>query len=56
MSSNEDVTIVNFDYSIVEFQKIYDKLNIKIVERGESFYQDRMKILVKRLEDKGRSD
>ncbi|CAG9808842.1 unnamed protein product [Chironomus riparius] len=41
------------DVSRREFQKIYDSLDIKIVERGESFYQSRMEKLVKELETKG---
>lgn len=36
-----------------EFQKIYDRLNIKIIDRGESFYQSRMDSVVKELKDKG---
>ena len=27
---------------LVMFQKVYDRLDIKILERGESFYQDMM--------------
>lgn len=45
----------------VEFKKIYGRLDIKIIERGESFYQKHMELLVKELEsenmleeDKGR--
>uniref|UniRef100_U5EN81 Probable arginine--tRNA ligase, cytoplasmic n=1 Tax=Corethrella appendiculata TaxID=1370023 RepID=U5EN81_9DIPT len=41
------------DVSRKEFQKIYDRLDVKLIERGESFYQDRMKVVVKELEDKG---
>ncbi|CAI9725457.1 arginine--tRNA ligase, cytoplasmic [Octopus vulgaris] len=33
-----------------EFEKIYSALNIKIVDRGESFYQDRMLKLVSQLQ------
>ena len=36
-----------------EFQKIYDRLDIKIKERGESFYQDLMKKTVQLLEEAG---
>ncbi|XP_013189791.1 arginine--tRNA ligase, cytoplasmic [Amyelois transitella] len=36
-----------------EFQKIYDRLDIKIIDRGESFYHSRMHIIVKELKDKG---
>ncbi|XP_022907770.1 probable arginine--tRNA ligase, cytoplasmic [Onthophagus taurus] len=36
-----------------EFQKIYDRLEIKITERGESFYQKRMEDIVKELNDNG---
>jgi len=37
----------------LEFQKIYKRLNINIIERGESFYQSRMENVVKELENKG---
>ncbi|CAG4960025.1 unnamed protein product [Parnassius apollo] len=36
-----------------EFQKIYDRLNINIIDRGESFYQSRMDAVVKELKEKG---
>lgn len=36
-----------------EFQKVYDRLDIKIIDRGESFYQSRMDIVVKELKEKG---
>ena len=37
-----------------EFQKVYERLNIKgLEERGESFYQDRMDKVVKLLNEKG---
>ncbi|KAM9333168.1 arginine--tRNA ligase, cytoplasmic isoform 2-T2 [Pholidichthys leucotaenia] len=41
------------DVSRKEFQKIYDCLDISIIERGESYYQDLMTQVVKELEDKG---
>ncbi|KAM9312744.1 arginine--tRNA ligase, cytoplasmic [Gastrophryne carolinensis] len=41
------------DVSRKEFQKIYDCLDIRIIDRGESFYQDRMIKIVKEFEDKG---
>ncbi|TDH05253.1 hypothetical protein EPR50_G00141690, partial [Perca flavescens] len=41
------------DVSRREFQKVYDCLDIQIVERGESFYQDMMTKVVKEFEDKG---
>lgn len=41
------------DVSRKEFQKIYDRLDIKIVERGESFYQSRMEKIVKKLGELG---
>jgi len=37
------------DVSRKEFQKVYDRLDVKIEERGESFYQDRMKAVVDQL-------
>lgn len=39
--------------SASEFQKIYDCLDIKIIERGESYYQDLMTGVVKEAEDRG---
>ncbi|CAF89939.1 unnamed protein product, partial [Tetraodon nigroviridis] len=41
------------DVSRQEFQKIYDCLDIKIIERGESYYQDLMTDVVKEAEDRG---
>lgn len=41
------------DVSRQEFQKIYDRLDIKIIDRGESFYQSRMDDVVKDLKAKG---
>ncbi|KAJ8676252.1 hypothetical protein QAD02_012038 [Eretmocerus hayati] len=40
------------DVSRKEFQSIYNRLDIKLVERGESFYQKHMEALVKHLEEK----
>lgn len=37
----------------LEFQKIYDRLDIKLQEKGESFYQKRMEQVVADLEAKG---
>lgn len=41
------------DVSRKDFQKIYDRLNVKLIERGESFYQKQMEELVPFLESKG---
>lgn len=41
------------DVMIPEFQKVYNCLDIQIIERGESFYQNRMIQVVKEFEDKG---
>ncbi|KAK1159156.1 arginine--tRNA ligase, cytoplasmic-like [Acipenser oxyrinchus oxyrinchus] len=41
------------DVSRQEFQKVYDCLDIQLIERGESFYQDMMTEVVKEFEDKG---
>merc|ERR1719341_32329 len=41
------------DVSRREFQKVYDRLDIRIVERGESFYQSRMEQVVADLKKKG---
>ncbi|XP_063927606.1 arginine--tRNA ligase, cytoplasmic [Zophobas morio] len=41
------------DVSRKEFQVIYDRLDIKLIERGESFYQTRMLEVVKELEEGG---
>lgn len=41
------------DVSRREFQEIYDMLDVKLIERGESFYQSRMEKLVKELGERG---
>ena len=41
------------DVSRREFQKVYDRLDIRIIERGESFYQSRMEQVVADLKKKG---
>lgn len=41
------------DVSRKEFQTIYDRLDIKLIERGESFYQEHMRAVVKFLDEKG---
>ncbi|XP_066572549.1 arginine--tRNA ligase, cytoplasmic isoform X1 [Amia ocellicauda] len=41
------------DVSRQEFQKVYDCLDVKLIERGESYYQDMMTTVVKEFEDKG---
>jgi len=41
------------DVSRREFQKVYDRLEIKITERGESFYQSRMNDVVNDLSSRG---
>lgn len=38
---------------ISEFQKIYDCLDIQLIERGESHYQDLMTKVVKETEERG---
>ncbi|XP_003706581.1 arginine--tRNA ligase-like protein [Megachile rotundata] len=41
------------DVSRKEFQKVYNRLGIRLIERGESFYQKRMESIVKELELNG---
>ncbi|KAF6739480.1 Arginine--tRNA ligase, cytoplasmic [Oryzias melastigma] len=41
------------DVSRKEFQKVYDCLDVKLIERGESYYQDLMTAVVKEFEEKG---
>ena len=41
------------DVSRKEFQTIYDRLDIKLKEVGESFYNDQIPPLVKKLQDEG---
>jgi arginyl-tRNA synthetase len=36
-----------------EFQKIYDRLDINLVEQGESFYNPRLKPMVEELKGAG---
>ncbi|KAI3373899.1 hypothetical protein L3Q82_022465 [Scortum barcoo] len=40
------------DVSRREFQRVYDCLDIQIIERGESYYQDMMTKVVKEFEEK----
>lgn len=40
------------DVSRKDFQQIYDKLDITLIERGESFYHSRMDLIVKELKTK----
>lgn len=41
------------DVSRKEIQQVYDRLDIKLIERGESFYQSRMEKIVKELAAQG---
>ena len=41
------------DVSRREFQKIYDRLGVRLNERGESFYQELMIDAIRVLEEKG---
>ncbi|XP_066593262.1 arginine--tRNA ligase, cytoplasmic isoform X2 [Prorops nasuta] len=41
------------DVSRKEFQNLYERLDITLTERGESFYQTRMEALLKELEEGG---
>lgn len=41
------------DVSRLEFKKIYDRLEINLMERGESFYQKHMERLIKELQESG---
>ncbi|XP_072230632.1 arginine--tRNA ligase, cytoplasmic isoform X2 [Leuresthes tenuis] len=41
------------DVSRREFQRVYDCLDVKIIERGESYYQNLMTQVVKEFEEKG---
>ena len=40
-------------WASAEFAKVYDRLDIKLIERGESFYQERMGTVVSELEANG---
>lgn len=39
---------------VSEFQRVYDCLDVSIIERGESYYQDMMTDVVKEFEKEGR--
>ena len=41
------------DVSRKEYEKIYKRLDVSLIERGESFYQDRMNHVVQTLEQAG---
>lgn len=50
--SRKGTKVVSFRESIcVEFQQIYDRLDVTLTEKGESFYQKGMEVMVKELED-----
>ena len=38
---------------ILEFAKIYERLGVTLIERGESFYQELMSNVVEDLEKRG---
>lgn len=40
-------------YIFIEFAKIYERLDVSLIERGESFYQDLMVDIVELLDQKG---
>lgn len=40
-------------FVLTEFQNLYSRLDIRLIERGESFYQKRMETLVKELDERG---
>lgn len=50
---NRPDVVLSVWFFALEFQKIYDCLDIKIIERGESYYQDLMTEVVKEAEDRG---
>ena len=57
MSSNSHLIYFTDEYLslvIVEFEKVYQRLGVTIVDRGESFYQELMKDVVRELDDKGK--
>lgn len=39
-------------FYFVEFKKVYDRLGVTIVERGESYYHKMMPNIVQELDDK----
>uniref|UniRef100_A0A914W0Y8 Probable arginine--tRNA ligase, cytoplasmic n=1 Tax=Plectus sambesii TaxID=2011161 RepID=A0A914W0Y8_9BILA len=41
------------DESRKDFERIYERLDIKVTERGESFYQSRMGAVIKELTERG---
>ena len=41
-------------YFLTDFQQIYDRLGVTIIERGESYYQPVMPDIVNDLEAKGK--
>lgn len=48
----ETAALVTTRSSSAEYEKLYERLDIKLIERGESFYQKLMESLVKYLESK----
>ena len=44
------------EVSRTDYNKLYERLDVKCEERGESFYQDLMLPVIKELDDKGLID
>jgi len=44
--------LIEIERILVDFEYIYKELDVKIIDRGESFYQSRMIEVVKELESK----
>lgn len=51
--SNDEIIRSIIDL-ILDFEHIYRELDVKIIDRGESFYQSRMIEVVKELESKSK--
>lgn len=47
------MTLVIFHCDYLDFEMLYKLLGIRLVERGESFYQKKMEALVKELDSQG---
>lgn len=60
LQSGEENTIKAWklicELSRIEFQKVYDRLDIKLTERGESFYNPYLKDIVEFLKENGHAE
>ena len=45
--------LMHLTFTLIDFERTYKRLDVKLVERGESFYQDRMRLLIDEMQKNG---